>query len=89
MEHEPNPWGFIPKPGTQPIDLIDSFLTEYKHREMFTGRETRDVLLDIRSALTSTGGANGSLQEQPDTPDRADTDDSELAHSGSVVETVS
>jgi hypothetical protein len=72
------------------IQFIDQYLTDHKDRGSFGRIEVVDLLLDIRLLLTSTGGANGSDKEESAAPDRTDTDDRELALSGSeVVETAS
>lgn len=67
---------------TEPVALIDQFLSFHKERGSFTARETVDILLDVRNAINKEN--NGSLQEGSDTLDRPDTDDSEPTH-GSVL----
>ena len=67
------------------IEFLDQFMTTHKHRGAFNRTEIVDFLLDLRLILTSTGGANGSIQEEPAASDRPHPDDSELANSGSEV----
>ena len=73
------------------VGLIDDGLDRYRWREVVTGREYRDVLLDLRLACTGLmqqqGGTGGDrkLQERTRPQPGGDPDDSRLDVGDPVV----